>query len=332
VIQALEPEVQVPAELEPAQAAYRRVLDGRRVLLLLDNAESSAQVQPLIDWRAPATMVLATSRQTLTAPGLKSLQLDVMDPGEAKALLRAALGEREVSEADLEALAERCGRLPLALRVAGTFLAESPEWSMERYLNALADEKKRPEIMKFGEGLELDVYATLGLSAAKLHGEKPAVAERWQLLSVLPASFDLAAAAAVWELDRDAAVADLGELRRRSMVQLDEADKRWRLHDLMRDAAALPLDGQHQDDIERHLEAARARHARHYCAVLSAADDLYLKGHDGVLAGLAVYDLEQRNIAAGQAWAAARIGVDDGATRLAADYPNAVYMVPSQFV
>ena len=91
------------------------------------------------------------------------------------------------------------------------------------------------------------------------------------------------------------------------MIMHDEASRRWRLHDLMRDVAQVPLEGQDAAALEAGLESARARHARHYCGVLAGADELYLKSGESVLAGLALYDLEQRNIAAGQAWAAARI-------------------------
>ena len=60
VVAALVPEMQVAKEEDAAAQAYRGVLDGKRVLLLLDNAENSAQVRPLLDWRAPSTMVVVT--------------------------------------------------------------------------------------------------------------------------------------------------------------------------------------------------------------------------------------------------------------------------------
>jgi hypothetical protein len=53
VVKALDPEKQVAKEEDAARHAYRAALEGRRVLLLLDNAENSAQVRPLLDWRAP---------------------------------------------------------------------------------------------------------------------------------------------------------------------------------------------------------------------------------------------------------------------------------------
>ena len=45
VVAALDPQKQVPKEQDAAERAYRAALEGRRVLLVLDNAEDSAQVR-----------------------------------------------------------------------------------------------------------------------------------------------------------------------------------------------------------------------------------------------------------------------------------------------
>ena len=67
---------------------------------------------------------------------------------------------------------------------------------------------------------------------------------------------------------------------------------------------------------------AHLRHAEHYEEVLRAADDLYEQGGAGRLQGLALFDLEQENIEAGQAWAAAYAAEDDAAARLCSNYPE----------
>ena len=278
VVAALAPEAQVPKEDDPAARAYRSVLDGKRVLLLLDNAEDGAQVRPLLDWRSPTTMVVVTSRRRVAAPGLQAIDLDVMEPDEARALLRSLLGERAASEAEIADIAERCGRLPLALRAAGTYLANSPHESVANYLEALADEKQRLRRLRFEDDASLDVYAVLALSARRLAEQKPELEAHWRLLAVFPASFDGAAAAAVWETGADAAAMDLGALRWRSMVLYDAADARWRLHDLMRDVAQVPVEGQGGAALQARLEAARARHARYYCGILATTNQLYFKG------------------------------------------------------
>jgi hypothetical protein len=92
------------------------------------------------------------------------------------------------------------------------------------------------------------------------------------------------------------------------MVLYDPAQQRWRLHDLMRDlaggTAAEALGA--PADLAARLTAARMRHAEYYRGVLAVADDLYLKGGELVLSGLALFDRERRNIETGQAWTAGR--------------------------
>jgi hypothetical protein len=298
VIQALEPEAQAPTELSAAQSLYRGCLDGRRVLLLFDNAANSAQVAALVEWRAPTTLVIVTSRQAIAMPGLINLSLDVMDSGEARDLLRVALAERSATDDELDALAERCGRLPLALRVAGTFLALNRDWSIAEYIEALADQRQRLASLAIEEDARLNVHVVLGLSTRRLSEENRELFERWQVLAVFPASFDRAAAAAVWVTPDSEARQALSELLRRSMLMYDEADGRYRLHDLMRDVGRVSLEGEDQATVERRLAEAAARHAQHYCRVLRVANESYLKGGDNLLRGLALYDLEQRNVGA----------------------------------
>ena len=62
VIQALQPEAQVSTELGPAQRLYRSCLDGKRALLLFDNAANSAQVVPLRRWPVAASVMGARRR------------------------------------------------------------------------------------------------------------------------------------------------------------------------------------------------------------------------------------------------------------------------------
>jgi tetratricopeptide (TPR) repeat protein len=70
------------------------------------------------------------------------------------------------------------------------------------------------------------------------------------------------------------------------------------------------------------------RHAQHFGQVLGHANDLYQKGGDSLLAGLALFDRERVNIVAGQAWAAARIEASQDAAALAARYADAgVYVL-----
>lgn len=302
----------VPDNLEEASALFRSTLEDKRVLLLLDDAKDGEQVRPLHKNRGGATMII-TSRSIVTADGLTSIQLDEMTLGEARKFLREILEDNPTTDADLDLLAHRCGHLPLALRVVGRFLRGHRDWPVSEYIDAV----NRAEVELGVEGeTGKDVLAVLGLSAKQLTIENRELAGRWQNLSVFPDSFDRPAAAAVWEADDRQARDDLSSLLGLSMLLFDDATRRYRLHDLMRDVARLPLEG---ESVRTTPNPAR-RHARHYCAVLSRARELHRRNDPE---GLLLYDLEQRNIVIGQAWAVANMESSEDAARLASEYPVA---------
>jgi predicted ATPase len=56
----------VPVELEQATALYRSVLAGKRMFVLLDNANSAEQVRPLLP-SGPGCLVVVTSRDRLSS-------------------------------------------------------------------------------------------------------------------------------------------------------------------------------------------------------------------------------------------------------------------------
>ncbi len=140
----------------------------------------------------------------------------------------------------------------------------------------------------------------------------------FRALVVFPASFGAEAAEAVCVTRGHES---LSELVRRSMVLYDEVADRYRLHDLVRDFASSKLPADSEERIEAELS-----HAEHYKNVLAAADELYLKGGDSVMAGLKQFDAEWANIQEGQAWAVERRRertVDKRLARLVYEFPDA---------
>lgn len=111
LIAQVEPTLKPPEGLAQLGAAYRSLLAGRRMLLLLDNARDPAQLRPLLPPEPVA--LLATSRVPLRLPGVQPLELDALPLAEALALLRSALHRRPADDADLDRIA-----------AAGAFLAE----------------------------------------------------------------------------------------------------------------------------------------------------------------------------------------------------------------
>jgi DNA-binding SARP family transcriptional activator/DNA-binding XRE family transcriptional regulator len=132
----------IPVELEAAAGLYRSLLAGKRMLVVLDNAQSAEQVRPLLPGH-PGSMVLITSRDRLTGlvatHGAHRLTLEVLTPDEAVALLARLLGQDRVAAEPASALelAQVCGLLPLALRIAAANLTGQPGQSINGYLTAL---------------------------------------------------------------------------------------------------------------------------------------------------------------------------------------------------
>jgi hypothetical protein len=155
VIRVFEPLMQLPEDVAELRPIYLSMLRGKRVLLILDNAVDGDQVAPLLPPEDCALIV--TSRQRITVAGVARVDLDLLVPEEAVGLLGAIMGEARATATELSRIAELCGLLPLALRIAGMFLHTSPHWSAERFIAALADERKRLGRLRLEGSTDLDV-------------------------------------------------------------------------------------------------------------------------------------------------------------------------------
>lgn len=118
----------LPSSTSERASLFRSLVADRDVVVLLDDAASAAQVRDLLPGSSRA-VVLVTSRTRLdglVADGFRVLRLGPLDRAVAVELLVAVTQDRDraVAEPDaVDALAELCGRLPLALRVAAGRLA-----------------------------------------------------------------------------------------------------------------------------------------------------------------------------------------------------------------
>ncbi|MCU7727226.1 tetratricopeptide repeat protein [Actinoplanes sp. KI2] len=231
----------VPAETIPVTPGdrvtlWRSELARRRVLLVLDNAHSSAQVADLLP-TVPGSLALVTSRRRLVGlDGVHSEPLVVLTPGEATVLLARIVGERVRAEpAALAEVVRRCGGLPLALRLAGARLAHRRRWRVADLVLRLG-ESALPELAVEDRSVA-DAFA---LS----YGQLTAPAQRmFRLLGVCPAPlFDAPAAAALAGLPLDEAQDLLDDLHDVHLID-EPAPGIFRLHDLLREfAAALAAD------------------------------------------------------------------------------------------
>jgi tetratricopeptide (TPR) repeat protein/transcriptional regulator with XRE-family HTH domain len=234
------PSADIPLGEADRAARYRSLLAGRRLLVVLDNAATVEQVRPLLPGSG-SVMVVVTSRDSLIGlvarDGARRLDLDLLPPGEAVALLQALIGVR--TGADLEAtvtLAGLCARLPLALRVAAELAISRPDTPLAELAAELAGEADRLELLDAGGDQRSAVVAVFSWSYRYLPGD---AARMFRLLGLHPAQDcdDYAAAALTAVRSLSHAKRLLGVLARAHLIQSTGAG-RYQMHDLLRAYAA----------------------------------------------------------------------------------------------
>lgn len=250
------PGEQLPADVGERAARYRSLLDGRRMLILLDNAASVDQVRPLLPGASAGSVVLVTSRDSL--PGLvvrhgaRRLDLDVLTPDNALALLRLLLGDTVVGGAPdaAAALAAHCAGLPLALRIAAELVHRRAPTPLATIADELADHRRRLDLLSDAGDAHSDIGAVFSWSYRDLPA---AVARTFRLLGTHPGpEFEAYAVTALTGVDEPTARAHLDLLGRSHLVQRRGPD-RYGMHDLLRAYARELAARDHQVEPPRRL-------------------------------------------------------------------------------
>ncbi|AUG80463.1 hypothetical protein CFP65_5777 [Kitasatospora sp. MMS16-BH015] len=244
------PAADLPDGLAAKSALFRSRTDGRRLLVVLDNAADIAQVRPLLPGAAGCA-VLVTSRAWLAElAGARQVGLSVFAPAEAQDLLARMIGaERVAEESTALELVRACGYLPLAVRIVAARLAARPGWTLRAMLDRLGDERRRIDELKVGD---LAVQATFELG---YHQLTPTQARAFRLVaSVDCPDLGVTAAAVLFGTDEPRADELLESLADVAMLDSPVAG-RYRPHDLLRAFARRKSEAGHAAEVS----AGRAR-------------------------------------------------------------------------
>lgn len=318
VVRSIYPAADPPNTDAELAGLYHSALHDRRMLLLMDNAFDEAQVETLIPPRS--CLMLVTSRQHFSLPGMLTKNLDVLPMNDARDLL-LKIAPRVGSSADQ--LADLCGFLPLALRVVGSVLQDRLDLKPTDCLKLLENREHRLQILD-------KVDASLRLSYEQLRSQ---LKTQWLALSVFDGSFDLRAAADLWSLDQQRASGTLGELLKYSLIEWNQSTERYDLHDLVRGFAAK----WHTTSSKRHKTLKR--HAAFYLTIVREANALYQQGGKDKLArAVAIFDAEWENIRAAQQWSESNSERDEDALKFCNAFADeaanllALHRLPSERV
>lgn len=228
------PSGQIPTDLDGRLTRWRTAVADRRVLVVLDNAASGAQINRLLPPGGGCLTLITSRHRMLDLDDARPHSLDPLEPDEAVLLLERIAGDRVRAEAEVSAeVAKACGYLPLALRLAATRLAHRPLWQVQDLAHRLADPHARFTELAAGERTLAGAF-TISYDQLSPEGQRVL-----RMVGLHPAnSFDTYAVAAVAGTPLPQAQRVLDELVDAHLVEEPRAG-RYRLHDLVRTFASI---------------------------------------------------------------------------------------------
>ena len=222
-------------DAENRSRAVRELLAHKRVLIVLDNVETSDQAQPLLPPSGSCAVILTSRRHDLAvARGAQRFQIDSFEQGDdALQLFSKLLGKENVEREHtaLTEIAALLGHLPLALDIAASRMANEPGWSATEFLARLRREESRLDELVYENQ---SVRLSFNLSYQRLSGEQQRI---FHILGIFAGEdFSPEAVTSVADLKTGMGSDHLRSLYALSLVQLGRPG-RYRLHPLLRDLA-----------------------------------------------------------------------------------------------
>lgn len=246
----------LPDSLDERAALYRTLLASRRVLVVLDNASNSQQVEHLLPASA-GCVAIVTSRRVLSGltvwADADRIAVGPLSEQDAVALVAQLIGA-ERAEAEPEGvsdLAHLCGNLPLALRIAAERVAAHPYQAIAHLVAEIGTDGRRLDVLETGDSAT--VRSVFSWSYTDL---SPDAATLFRLLGLHRGPHvSTPAAAALAGIPLPSARLQLRKLAEVHLLEAESADV-FRMHDLLR-AYAEELTGTEDDPAVRTAAVQR---------------------------------------------------------------------------
>ncbi|KAA2256089.1 tetratricopeptide repeat protein [Solihabitans fulvus] len=274
--------LEFPAELVATAAGranrLRRLLDGRRMLVLLDNAKNSEHVERLFPLFSTC-LVVVTSRQRLATlssrHGARGFAVDRLTHEQSQHWLTHRIGRGSTHDPTaLGALTRLCGGLPLALNLVADRARSKPGLRLTQLVDSLKERSALLDMGDEGGGQDTRLRAVFETSYEAL-----GVAEQrlFRLLGLHPGpDASLTAVSALTGSPARRTSLALERLFDAHLVEQSDSPDRYRMHNLIADYAAELV----EDDAER-LVATR-RMVSFYVHTAHHADRAVFPQNDGV--------------------------------------------------
>ncbi|WP_259294696.1 NB-ARC domain-containing protein [Streptomyces canus] len=243
---------------EEAAARLRDTLSRKRVLVVLDNVDSEAQVRPLLIDGSCNAVLVAARRELPALTGQVRQRIDALSDKDALRVLQDQLGTaRTAAERSAAHRVLRfCGGLPLALQIAGLWLSGRPHRSLRDLADRLANEQDRLRFLRIGD-------LSLEASVAAYYSSLPTPIQA-ALLRLRNVNGDFSADDMVTEVTPSPGMAAdlLDELVERHLAYAvtthTDGQRRYRLHDSVRQYVAYgPVGSWHPDRVKGEIWVPR---------------------------------------------------------------------------
>lgn len=221
------------SSLASKASLVRSLLRHKRVLIVLDNAESDEQLKYLLPPKASSCAILITSRKKLkTLRGWPSIEIRGFDPKDSLLLFQVFLGKNRLvrHQSTLAHVSDQLGHLPLAVLILASYLQFRPDEDIEQLPQILKDRKARMNLLHADE--DESVRLTFELSWEGL-----SEVERQNLVFLSQfagRNFSTSAVSAMWNVPIHQTKRRLTNLANLSLVEIAR-DERWGLHPLIHD-------------------------------------------------------------------------------------------------
>ncbi len=246
----------IPEDVEEKADLYRSRLANNRVLIVLDGATSENEVMPLLPAGAGCAVIVTSRAMLSRLPGAHTIAIAPFDVSLSLEMLAKIIGpDRMAAEEDAAVeLVDFCGRLPLAMRIAGARLASRPHWRLDVLIARLRNTARRLDELSY-HGLEL--RSSIGLTYRMLQDDTKKLFRLFALITT--PDFPGWTAAALLDIDHfdaEEVLEHLVETQLLDTVAYPGERPRYRFHDLIRVYAQERL-AEEDSDEDRHAAITR---------------------------------------------------------------------------
>ncbi|MEU0506276.1 tetratricopeptide repeat protein [Nocardia sp. NPDC005998] len=224
----------IPDSLVGRRDLWRDRLDGKRVLLVLDDARDHAQIEPLLPTGRQCLTLVTSRRRLIALDDAVPLTLDILAPDAAVELFTTLACRTCLTEADLGAvgtIVQSCGYLPMAIVLLAGRLAHHPAWTITGLASEFAGATDRLGELDTGHRA---VRAAFTMSYQDLPPQRQRI---FRYLGLRPGlDTDVYATAALIDCPVPEVRRELEALYVDHLVD-ETTSGRYRLHDLLREYA-----------------------------------------------------------------------------------------------